>query len=252
MTSYPDLMYLDRVCTTLDIDLPEEFNRALAVLRAGLSAASQHPAHQLVAMFEDGTLTAATVGAEVRRAAVDLTVQQNALSLVRDLTIPLGKHARKAIRDHGDDLVTQLRPRFDHAAEQLMVAAGLLGPDPSAEDVLHRGAAAGDAWRSLSGHAETLDTINAARVQMMLFGYAPTENRAALFVEGSTIATPKAMAAANEAYLGPTGPGGRFFALASAGHRLRLNLAQEVAEIDGAVEANLAAAKAARARGPER
>lgn len=247
--TYPDLVNVARTFTALDIELPEEFNRAVAVLAAGMTAASANPSYDLLSQFDAGTLTPESVGPEVLKAAVALIAKQAAHGIMRDIENPLCKHARKAIRAGGDELIGQLRTPFNSAAEGMMAAAAMFAPDATGEDVLSQGAEASEAWRSLTAHAHTLELVNSVRVQLMLFGYGVSEHRAALFCSG--VDNEQAMAAANQAYLWPTGGrGGRFFDVAALGFELHLNLASETAAIDSAVRANVTARAADRARGP--
>ena len=83
---------------------------------------------------------------------------------------------------------------------------------------------------------------------MANFGYGVSPHRPAYFV--ADISTQDEMIAAVAAYGHSSGRGGRFHALSVAGHRLHLNDAAEVAAIDAAVQADVSAITAGRARGP--
>ena len=245
---YLDLVNFSRTFAALDIELPTEFDRAVAVLAAGMTAASANPSYELLSKFDTGELTPETVGPEVLRAAVALNAKQSAHGIMRDIENPLCKHARNAIRGNGDELVDQLRPVFDSAAVEVATAAEMFTPTATAADILRSGPGAAVAWNSLADAAARLAKVHDARLMMANFGYGASPHRPAYFVEG--IGTQDQMIAAVAAYGHSSGRGGRFHALVVAGVTLRLNDAHEVAAIDAAVQSDVSAITAGRQAGP--
>ena len=246
--AYSDVLFFSRTATALGLDLPAEFVRARDLLQAGMNTAASQPTNELLAAFETGDLTTDTIGTELRRTAVDLAAQKLAHEVMRSIELPISRAATKAVRDHGDALIEQMRPVFDSAAAEVAAAASLFSATASAADVLRAGPEAASAWNSLADAAARLERVHDVRVTMANFGYGASPHRPAYFVAG--ISTQDEMIQATAAYSNSSGRGGRFHALAAAGCKLRLNTAGEVAAINEAIQSDVSAITAGRQAGP--
>ena len=152
--------YLDTL-TALGVRVPKAATDAAAIYSTALAAASRQPDDTLRLALEAGELTPENVADRVHAAASDLTAQQNALTLVRNLMLPLNRVIREALRDNRDRITTDLAAAFKPAAEKVTEAGKHFGPDTKADHVIDRGPELIDLWRSLSAPTPPPSTTSA-------------------------------------------------------------------------------------------
>jgi len=259
-----ELVSLCNQLESLGVDPPGEARRVLDVHAALMAAAAQSPSGDLREALADGTLTAASAPKLLWEAARNETARQSAQALSRDLNHPVRSIAREALAGDADRIVTELRPKFDVAAESMQRAGQLIDQDATDAEVLAAGRDAAELWQQLAEHCAVLDSIMGARSALDAITGGQPSPTAAAYIEAAPDAEALDRAARLFDGAGPglSGPlprtvGGRWHRLTHAGYRLRLNSAQEarqvIAAANSATARTRAAADAARARrGPRR
>lgn len=156
----------------------------------------------------------------LREIAIEQVIAGQRNAVAGDMASPIRGLAYDAVRARGDELLEELRPRFERAAEAI---AGSLDP------VERKGLMRGPAYRSVAtaerdAALEVLAEIARVRRVLAICGYGPGES-AAWFV-----AKPEdrdALVLANRCY-----HDGSFVELAEYGYTLRLNTAERVDEVN--------------------
>ncbi len=225
----PDLVELHAFARTLErlgVEPPAGFAHARSLLTLGVDTAQANPVDALLADFQTGALTQRKFPDRLRAAALEVAAKDAAYAVLRDLTPPLVRHAARAVRDDGDRLIAELRRRFDQAKASMITAGRLFGENTGPEQVLALGGEAAAAWQQMSTDADTLDAVLAARMDLARWGYGTAPQRSLMFVSG--IGTAAALAAAEQAFSRPAGPGRHWHALTAAGFGLHLATAEEV------------------------
>ncbi|MDP9460496.1 MAG: hypothetical protein M3Q22_09680 [Actinomycetota bacterium] len=210
----------------LGIDPPAEFVRARTLLTLGIDTALANPVDPLLADFASGALTAAEFPGRLRAAALEVAAKDSARAVLRDMSPALVRHAIRAVRDDGDRLVAELRRPFDEAKVSMTTAASLFDEHTRPEQVLALGGEAAAAWQQMAADADVLDAVRAARVDLARWGYGMVPQRTLMFTTG--ISTAYQLAAAEEAFSRPAGPGRQWHALTAVGFTLHLATAAEI------------------------
>ncbi len=232
---------------TFDVALPERAATALAVWQAAQSAAAQAPSDEIRAAMLNGELTPDNVGERIRAAALELTAQEKARTLAGELSYPVRRVAGEALGDGHEQILADLRSRWDAAAKAITDATRHITPTTTATEALEAGVDASDAWRSLNGHASVLSAIATIRMTLAttwrcgdatlpVVAYfvrmpknTPPHQRYAI---GATVlTTDDPLAVASALYDEDSGPGGRWLRLASASYPLRLNTNAEARKV---------------------
>lgn len=234
--------------TACGATLPPRLAAVCETARVIQSARTESIADQLRADLDDGTITPTNVLQKLEDAALRRSITAGARELARELEHPSDRIARRELNAHGDDLVTQLRTPWDTAAAVVTRAASLFPAGASAEDVLTRGPDAQSAWVELDEARATLDRVGNARYSLAILGrYGPKAPRVLMYLtdvsNGATLADATRLWDTSD----QRRPGGRWHALAAAGHRLHLATAVEMEAASAAVQAADAATRAAEA-----
>jgi hypothetical protein len=150
----------------LGVELPEQVARTCEILAAAATGELKRECEH--AQPEDLlSLDRAGLAAAIRAHAAATIVRDRLTDSVWAVTTQLLDAAADVLRDHADDIIDQLRARFDTAVTAVRAAAQLgIHPGATAADVIGLGAKAVTAWQTLPEHARVLDDIASARVAM--------------------------------------------------------------------------------------
>ena len=172
-----------------------------------------------------GRISIDEITKEVHQVALDLAMIDRAKQAAYVTVEPITRLFRAAIREHADDLVAQLRERFDAAAEIVQEAGRHFGPETSHKEILHAGIDAVAAWQVLSGAINELNDVRTARGHI-----AEIEGTAlpfwSFYVEDMVNGSVR-----DEIEASATRAGQMFHNLAHSGFTLRLNTTAEAQEL---------------------
>ncbi len=196
----------------LDIEVPG-LDR-LAKISAAISAASAvSPAEDLAAAIIDGTLEPDDAADRFLDTARAQTAKEAAEAIHRQVVAALSKATARAVRDHGDAIISELQPRFATAADDLAATTGVALPtrarhtlaDPTLTDTHTRRATA------------TAELTAIARVRSSLaetYRFGPREESPTWWITGKDLTQDDLDRAAHL--------GRKWLALIEAGFRLHL------------------------------
>ncbi|MDE0778206.1 MAG: hypothetical protein OSB43_18145 [Nocardioides sp.] len=163
----------------LEVDLPEELTAAGSQLQRIHHLAPRTVLPSTLIGLDDDAVVAV-----VRDLAVATAMKTLSSGVVNDVAGVLAADIADGIRDQADEILDQLRPRFDNEAAKAHAAAELgLQPSTTAMDILRSDnvEALRDAWAALPSAARTLDALAEARMKLSTAaGAAPTTTRSSL------------------------------------------------------------------------
>jgi hypothetical protein len=235
---------------SLDVAPPADALTASEVRRAAIEAANRDTSATFADDVRAGKITPDNVEQRILATARDRLERDKVRQLLSELSGPLGRRARAALVADADRLVADLREPFDRAAEG--IAAATFDPDADPARIVALGGDTVDVYNALADHRAALTTVQAVRQTLARWGYGPARPRVAAFIEPPGSAD--ALAVAESILDGANrGRGGDWHALVHRGYRLRLNTADETAELIAAANAatEQAAAEADEARRAE-
>lgn len=204
---------LDAGCT-----IPADAQAALDTISALRAAAASDPVADL-----SGDVTPKNAAMALRDLAGAMTARQSYEAARIALEQPLSRRYTDTIRAHVDDLITQMKPAFDAAAEVVHRAGKAFPPGSDKASVLDAGDVAVAAYRELDGALGILGTIRSARATLADLTGEP-EQDVTWFITGAHDLD--ALAEARRIF---HGPGHVFHALAWAGYTLTLNTKRQAA-----------------------
>ena len=244
------LSTVTRYAGALGIDLPAPVVEVVQLQAAISQALQAEPMTTLLTDIATGKLKPAEVhdaiAATVR--AKDITERRS--SLAPDLDQALGRRARAALQDQGDEIVRRARPAFDQAAATLSTSVEALGVDVTTAALATASPGAIEAWQGRAAAVATLDACRRLRDALGAAGYGRTGDLAALPVTGYIASAKNAadLGRAGQAFRGAD----RFATVVAAGFTLRFNTAAEAAEVAAiATAATARAAEEAKAKAKE-
>lgn len=217
-----DVIDLARHLDALDLKVPTGPARILAMQRACNEAIADRPVDDLAAALEAGEITPKNAAAKVTEAAMRLATHDHAQQVVQGLQRSFGRTGAQATREAGNEIIAELRSRFDPAIAELATITDALGATPTKDVCFAAGPAATELWLRREDVMRTLADVRRARLALARAGYGPGDESVAWWATG--IPTMDAYRQANE---GPTGSK-LVERLATAGYTMHLATADEV------------------------
>lgn len=215
-------MFFDPSPILTDLGIPEPSEVADAYKMAGTvqALANLSPAEVL-----PHTTSAATVEDDMRRYLIERELRTYAQEMNRHFQRHAHDLTRDIYRRTAPDLIPEVSKRAEKPLKVITDAAKHLHPDDTAETAIERGKAATDAWRKRDQLEEARGLLSrAAQVQRMLGELVRTipantpEHDLLWWVDAEDHNHLARLVHETDA----NGPGGRFLALAHAGHSLAL------------------------------
>lgn len=151
----------------LEVTLPDRLAEAATLLEDAANGALAQEVTEPAAV-DLTTLSRAEVVDLIRSRATMRAVRGDVQNTTWLVALQIAERAAELVRDNADDIIGQLRPRFDDAADALHAASrsGLTpGMTPAAVLALGNPEAMA-AWNGLAPHLRILDEIAAARIAM--------------------------------------------------------------------------------------
>jgi hypothetical protein len=199
--------------------------RAADTLTALQNEASRDVVAEALEAVGTSPLTPKNAAKRVQDLSVALLAQQRAGEAAQHYERPVLQQFRDAMVEHIDDMILEMRPYFDHAAEVFHSAGTTL--EPGAAPSVHDGMAAVQTYAALDDAQRMVSNVLSARVKITeLAGYTQTDVtwyiESAADAEALRLARVMATRGAHH--------------LTRAGYRLRLNTRAEAKQVEA--EAN--------------
>ena len=165
----------------VDVPVPDDIRYACDVDAALAAVARPDPASDLRAAVARRD-TPAKVAAGIGKAAAALAAADKVEQARVELSGDLDRIARRALHDHGDEIIAEMRPTFDAALGAAHAAIEVLGPDAPSSDLLSRPKLRA-MWHDVEEARRRLDAVLVVVTDLADCGYRPnSDHRLAMYV----------------------------------------------------------------------